>query len=81
MTKSSDHFWVEIAKSQLLDRKIVEVRYLTDDEMDGLGWSQKCVVMVLDDGNIIFPSRDDEGNDAGSLFTTNEEHPTLPIIR
>ena len=81
MLKSTDDHWVGVAKAQLLGRKIVEVRYLTNEEAEGLGWSRKSVVMVLDDGNIIWPSMDDEGNDAGALFTTNAENPTLPVLR
>lgn len=73
-------YWTDIAKKQLLNRKIVDVRYLTEEEVDSLGWDQKCVVMVLDDGNMIYPSQDDEGNGAGSLFTCNSDNPTIPVI-
>lgn len=73
-------FWIDIAKKQLLGRKIVEVRYLEDEEMESLEWHERCVVMVLDDGNILFPSRDDEGNGAGALFTNDENNPVLPVI-
>lgn len=73
-------FWVDIAKKQLLGRKIVEVRYLEDEEMEQLDWHERCVVMILDDGNIIFPSCDDEGNGAGALFTNDFKNPVLPVI-
>jgi len=76
-----DTHWLKEAKEQLLGRKIVKVRYMTVDEMNDLGWYSRPVVMILDDGNIIYPSRDDEGNDGGALFTTNEANPVLPVLK
>lgn len=73
-------YWVSIAKDQLLGRRIVNVRYLSETEMEEIGWEDRCVVMVLDDGNIVYPSSDDEGNRAGSLFTNNEKDPVLPVL-
>ena len=78
---NTDKFWIDVAKKQLLNRKIVDVRYLTTEEMENLGWYHKCVVMVLDDGNMIYPSSDDEGNNAGALFTCDPDQPTLPVLR
>lgn len=79
--KDWDTHWLKEAKEQLLNRKIVKVRYMTKEEMDGLGWYNRPVVMVLDDGNIIYPSADDEGNNGGALFTCNEANPVLPVLR
>jgi hypothetical protein len=77
-----NQFWTDKAKSILLDKKIVEVRYLTDDEMEMLGWYNKCVVMVLDDGTLVYPSKDDEGNNAGALFYQKEDCDdyVLPVL-
>ena len=72
--------WTEIASNLLLGRKIVLVRYLTNEEMEDMGWHCRCVVIQLDDGTLILPSSDDEGNSAGALFTSNKEHDTLPVI-
>ncbi len=72
--------WTTIAKDMLVGRKITKVRYLSKEEMNDVGWYASCVVLQLDDGNIIFPSSDDEGNSAGALFTNNEENPVLPVI-
>ncbi len=73
--------WTKIAKDQLEGRTIKKVRYMTVSEMEDLGWYSRCVVMILDDGNIVYPSRDDEGDDAGSLFTMSNKEPTLPVIQ
>lgn len=78
---NNDQFWIDVAKKQLLNRKIVDVRYLTIEEMENLGWYERCVVMILDDGNMIYPSQDDEGNGAGALFTCDPTQPTLPVLR
>ena len=72
--------WTDIAKKQLVGKKIVSVRYMTNKEMDELGWYSKCVIMQLDDGNIVFPSQDDEGNNAGALFTNDKQDNVLPVI-
>lgn len=79
-SKQTEQRWTKIAKDMLEGRTIKKVRYLSVSEMEDLGWYNRCVVIVLDDGNIIYPSRDDEGNDAGSLFTMNSDNPTLPVI-
>jgi hypothetical protein len=52
----------------LLGRKIVKVRYMSDEEMQDADWHQSCVVLQLDDGTLLWPSSDDEGNGAGALF-------------
>lgn len=72
--------WTKVAKDQLLGKKIVGVRYLSEQEAEDLGWTSRSIVLTLDDGNMIYPSMDDEGNDAGALFTCNEKNPTIPVI-
>lgn len=72
--------WLSIAKEQLLNRKIVGVRYLGNEERDALGWSSRTIVLILDDGNLLFPASDEEGNDGGVLFTNNEMHGTIPSL-
>jgi len=73
--------WTEIAKKQFLNKRIVSVRYLSLEEANEFGWMQRPIVLQLEDGNIIFPSRDDEGNDGGSLFTNNKNESVIPVIR
>jgi len=73
--------WANIASNQLLGRRIVGVRYMTIPEMQQQFWQSRALVIELDDGNLIFPATDDEGNDAGVLFTTNETNPVIPAWR
>lgn len=74
--------WTQFATTHLVGRKISSARYLTPDEADGLGWSQRCVVLTLDDGTMLYPSSDDEGNEAGTLFGSNKRNTdlTFPVI-
>jgi hypothetical protein len=53
---------------------------MTDKEAQSLGWRNKPVVIQLDDGNLIYPSIDPEGNDAGTIFTNNKTNNTLPSL-
>ena len=64
----------------LLGRKITSVRYMTEEERKGLGWSHASIVIGLDDNTLLYPSMDDEGNDAGALFTTHASLQTIPVI-
>lgn len=72
--------WVGRMEKVLVGRQISKIRYMTDEEQDNMGWSYKAPVIELDNGDSIFPSSDDEGNDAGSLFTTFEELSVIPAI-
>ena len=64
--------WTKKAESILLDRKIVKIRWQTETEAhDLMGWHSRAVELHLDDGTIIVPQRDDEGNDAGALLWIN----------
>jgi hypothetical protein len=56
-----------VARQRLLNRRIVEVRYLDQKECDRLMWGQTSVALVLDNGTTVYAARDAEGNDAGAL--------------
>ena len=73
--------WERKAAQVLVGRTIKAVRYLYPEEVENLGWYSRSVVFELDNGTLVWPSTDDEGNDAGALFTTDERADTLPVIR
>jgi hypothetical protein len=52
----------------LKDRTIAAVRYMSKGEADDLCWDKRPLVLHLDNGTMLFISKDDEGNDGGSLF-------------
>ena len=72
--------WEDIAAKLLVGRKIVSVHYMSDREMKTLDWDRRAVVIQLDHGLLIFPSADDEGTDAGALFTTDDKSSVLPVL-
>ena len=76
----SEFDWRKKMLEKLRGRSIVNVRIMTDEEMEDLGWYSKSVVLQLDDGNLLFFSQDDEGNNAGACFTTFEDLPILPVF-
>ena len=53
---------------ELIGRKIVAVRQMTKTEVEFEGWFRGTTIYELDDGTLIYPSQDDEGNDSGALF-------------
>ena len=61
-------YWTKEARKRLEGRTIKSVSYMTEEEAAKSGWTKRAVVIELDDGTIIWPSQDDEGNDAGALF-------------
>ena len=73
--------WTIKANRLLQNRNIKRVRYMSQEEADHFGWYSRSVVIELDNGVLLWPSRDDEGNDAGSLFTTDKNTDTLPVLR
>ena len=72
--------WQDRAEKVLLGRKIVKVEWMTDTECFNTGWYNKPICMLLDDGTWIYPSKDDEGNDGGALFTTSKVESCLPVM-
>ena len=52
---------------QLENKKVVKVRYLTDQELKDFGWSKSPLVILFEDGSYIFAQSDDEGNNGGCL--------------
>lgn len=58
-------------KSQLLNRKIIAIRYMTDAEAHKFGWFKRPLVIQLDDNTFIIPQSDDEGNDGGAMALIN----------
>ena len=75
--------WVKKAESVLLNRTIVKVRYMDDEEMEQVGFTfDRPLVLQLDDGTLVYPSKDDEGNDGGAIHyqKENDEDYILPVF-
>lgn len=75
-----EDYWTTLAADQLVGRTIKKVSYLSTKEAQQIGWSERPLVITLDDGNQIIPSRDDEGNGGGALFTNDAKNGVLPVL-
>ena len=63
-------YWQDLANKHLVGRTIVKAEWLSPSESHRLmGWDYQPIELHLDNGTILTPSSDDEGNDAGALFT------------
>ena len=78
--KERELSWIRSISKLLVGKKIVKVQYMTDDHAKKFGWDFKPIQIRLEDGTWLTPSSDDEGNNAGSLFTNNKDLPTIPVI-
>ena len=62
----------------LVGRTIIAVRYLEEDEQLAMAIPHTSVVLQLDDGTLLWPMADPEGNDGGALFIQPAKTSTLP---
>lgn len=72
-----------ITTENFLNKTIVLVRYMTDEEQKAFNWNKKSIVFQLNDGTLFFPSVDEEGNDAGALhyfMQGGEKSGVIPAI-
>ena len=72
--------WKSRVSKHLVGKTVKLVRYLTEEETEQMGWYHRAIMIEFTDGTQIVPSADDEGNDAGALFTSVEDLPVIPVI-
>lgn len=64
--------YIEAEFGGLVGATIVKVRPLTPNEVEGYGWDASFgatpFAIFLDNGKVLVPSSDEEGNDAGFVF-------------
>jgi hypothetical protein len=53
---------VELAQDLFVGKKIKSVRYSTKEELEEMKWDNDFVVLELEDGTLLYPIRDTEGN-------------------
>lgn len=79
--ETAEQRWTDIASKRLKGHTITDCRYLTTEERDMLGWDKRCIVLVLDNGTLIYPGMDDEANDGGALLGNDTEGEfTIPVL-
>ena len=72
--------WEDRFSVVLAGKTIKSVRYLYTVEKRDLGWFKKTLVIFFTDGSFIFPSSDNEGNDAGAFFTSIRDMEVIPTL-
>ncbi len=73
--------WTRKISYFLVGKTIKRIRYMTAQEVDDLGWTKANVVIEFTDGHWIVPMMDDEGNDAGALWTSEgNKLSIIPVI-
>ena len=72
--------WNKDISKHLVGKTIKEVRYLTEQEEKDMAWYSSSAVIIFTDGTHLIPSADDEGNDAGALFTNIKGLEVIPVI-
>ena len=70
--------WSGDATKIFKGKTVRKIEYLTDDEMNHMGWYSNAPVIVFTDGSWIIASSDDEGNEAGALFTSAPKMNVIP---
>ena len=70
----------------LIGRKITYIRWMTTRETELLGYiGASPVIIKLDDGTLLIPQMDDEGNDGGAVLVlpgdTSKEDDVLYVQR
>ena len=74
--------WHKVASKHLVGRTIKKVKWLDADSSYKLfGWDRQPCEIHLDDGTILTPSADDEGNEAGAILTNLKDFQTIPVFR
>jgi hypothetical protein len=61
-------------KVEIVGQKIKNVRPMTLAEMNREAWDRNATVIELENGVILYPSRDNEGNGAGILFGIDKDY-------
>ena len=79
MSNTEKRWTIEVAGA-LIGRKIVKVEYMSTKEAEDNGWHSRPICIQLNNGAWLVPMRDDEGNDGGSISTSYEALPVIPVI-
>lgn len=74
--------WANVATKLLKNRTIISVRYVTEEEVTDNYFAKRGLQIMLDNGVILYPMQDDEGNDFGAIHyqVKNGTHSVLPTL-
>jgi hypothetical protein len=80
MIKNPRKYWTDKVDDVLVGRTIVKIEYMPEEEVKEWMWYKTPIVIHLDDGGMLIPSMDDEGNDGGAILTNYKKLGTIPVI-
>jgi hypothetical protein len=66
-TKAELKDWWAEKLSMLAGRRITQVSYMSDEDRIRMGWERSPITIIFDDGTILTPLMDEEGNGPGAL--------------
>ena len=72
--------WNKKVADFLVGKTIKSVRYMTNEEMEDFMWYKKAIIIDFTDGHWIIPQSDDEGNNGGALYTSDDRLGVIPAI-
>ena len=73
--------WGGLASKFLVGKTIKYVRYMTDAELEDLGFETANLAIFFTDGSFLYASMDDEGNDSGVIRTNDPNTECYPSIQ
>lgn len=70
-------------KERIIGQRIIAIRKMTQFESRAEGWedSKDSVALILENGIILYASKDEEGNDAGVMFGINTKDKKRRMFR
>ena len=76
---------VQTSKPDIVGQTIRAIRPLSESEITREGWdiwnnTDTCMVIELESGMIIYPSRDEEGNGPGCLFGIDPDGVAIYVV-
>ena len=73
--------WILAVADKLVGKTIESVEFMSKENAEAWLWSKRPLQILLSDGHQLIISQDDEGNNGGSIFTTYEDLPVIPVLR
>ena len=78
---TNQQLWEEKARKLFEGKKIVSVRYMTEYEAEENDMEARPLCFKLDDGTIVIPLSDDEGNNGGAFQLIKKDQTyLLPVM-
>jgi len=71
---------LENIKKAIVGKTIKDVRYMTDAELKENDWHEAGIVLILEDGHILYPLSDNYEESPGALGTSFKKIPIIETL-